>query len=204
MNLGIDFSNGLYIARQDADDYSHPLRLEIMLNALKKSKYDLLSSTANYRSENINVPHYINNTNLIIKDINLNRGNPIVHGSILAKSLVLKENKFDENIRLIEDFELWYRLQNSGYKLGIIKLPLYNYKTQLYQSKYFEQYLIYLEVTKKNKQLILLKNLIFVAYFKKLYELSVKFYMKSLVKKNFLISFYYQLLSIIIFPFKLL
>ena len=204
LNLGIDFSNGLYIARQDADDYSHPLRLEIMLNALKKSKYDLLSSTANYRSENINVPHYINNTNLIIKDINLNRGNPIVHGSILAKSLVLKENKFDENIRLIEDFELWYRLQNSGYKLGIIKLPLYNYKTQLYQSKYFEQYLIYLEVTKKNKQLILLKNLIFVAYFKKLYELSVKFYMKSLVKKNFLISFYYQLLSIIIFPFKLL
>ena len=109
-------------------------------------------------------------------------------------SLVLKENKFDESIRLIEDFELWYRLQNSGYKLGILKLPLYNYKTQLYQSKYFEQYLIYLQITKKNKQLILLKNRIFVPYFKKLYESSIKFYMKSLVTKYFFISVYYKLL----------
>ena len=203
LNLGIDFASGNFIARQDADDYSHPLRLEIMLKALNKSKYDLLSSTAFYQTENINEIYNFDKTNIIIKDINLNRGSPIVHGSILANSLVLKENKYYESIRLIEDFELWYRLQNSGYKLGILKLPLYNYKTQLYQSKYFEQYLIYLQITKKNKQLILLKNRIFEPYFKKLYESSIKFYMKSLVTKYF-ISVYYKLLSIIIFPFKLL
>ena len=122
----------------------------------------------------------------------------------LAKAIVLKENSFNNEIRLIEDFELWLRLKKLGYKIGIINLTLYNYKAQIFQPKYFEQYLISLEVRNKNILLILIKSNIFVNIFKVLYEKSTKFYMISITNKNYLKSKYYKLISIIYFPFKLL
>ena len=205
LNNGINLSNGAYIARQDADDYSHPKRLEIMLDLIIKYEYDLLSTFASYQLNNdLSKFPVLNFNKYKIKNANFKRGNPIVHGSILAKAIVLKENSFNNEIRLIEDFELWLRLKKLGYKIGIINLTLYNYKAQIFQPKYFEQYLISLEVRNKNILLILIKSNIFVNIFKALYEKSTKFYMISITNKNFLKSKYYKLISIIYFPFKLL
>jgi glycosyltransferase involved in cell wall biosynthesis len=205
LNLGIDFASGNFIARQDADDYSHPKRLEIMLHIILKYNYDLLSTLANYQlNKDLSEFPIMNFNNYKIKNAIFKRGNPIVHGSILAKANLLKDNYFNPEIRLIEDFELWLRLKRLGYKIGIINLTLYNYKAQIFQAKYFEQYLISLEVRNKNILLILIKSNIFVDIFKVLYEKSTKFYMISLTHNNYLKSKYYKLISIIYFPFKLL
>ena len=205
LNNGIKLASGDYIGRQDADDYSHPKRLEIMLDIILKNNYDLLSTHANYQlNKDLNEFPIMNFNNYKIKNAIFKRGNPIVHGSILAKANLLKDNYFNPEIRLIEDFELWLRLEKLGYKIGIINLKLYNYKAQIFQAKYFDQYLISLEVRNKKILLILIKSIIFVKHFKVLYEKSTKFYIISLTHNNYLKSKYYKLISIIYFPFKLL
>ena len=205
LNYGINYANGQYIARQDADDYSHPKRLETMLNIMLKHDYDLLSTLASYELEgDLSIFPNLNFNRYKVITASFNRGNPIVHGSILAKASMLKEHYFNKKIRLIEDFELWYRLKKLGYKIGIINLHLYNYRAQIFQPKYFEQYLISLEVRNKSLLLILMRSNIFFKHFKNFYEKSSEFYILSLINKNYIKSLFYKLISVIYFPFKLL
>ena len=52
--------------------------------------------------------------------------NPFIHGSLLIKSEILKKlNNYDENFYYAQDYKLMKDLLINGYKLGIMKQPLY-------------------------------------------------------------------------------
>ena len=69
LNLGIKYSKGLYIARQDADDISHKLRFSEQINFMKNNaKVDVLGTNAIqiYKSQK-NKTNYTSNSKFIKK-----------------------------------------------------------------------------------------------------------------------------------------
>lgn len=119
-NIGIDQSEGEYIAFLDGDDLWKKNKLMIQYNELKKnsfttdwvfSNYDVIDNGYNYlgeRKRNSGVYGF----KAIVK-----RGNPVGMLTVVIKSKVLKKNKF-RNVKH-EDYDLWIRLSKRGH-FGIL------------------------------------------------------------------------------------
>ena len=129
LNKGVLLAKGNYIARMDADDISHPKRIEILLNEIEKKDLDVISCATVFIAAN----------NKVIRDKNVKAltpnscfflsflGSPVNHAGSLSKSNVIKENlyeKKDHNLH-VEDYELWARLCRKGYRIGNINSFLY-------------------------------------------------------------------------------
>lgn len=108
LNIGIKFSNGKYIARNDSDDISHPDRL--------KEQFEFIISNNNYKIITCNYRLIDNNYKLIrIKKVNninkyklFNFLNPIAHSSVLfEKKFINSLNNYNDNMYTSQDFELW-------------------------------------------------------------------------------------------------
>lgn len=113
LNHIMKFSSSEYIARHDADDYSHKQRLEYQINFLNVNKnISILGSNCIHKDKQkkkfIKMPsHYLSiKKTLAIK-------NPMIHSSIVIKSKVLKNNKYNQNFLRCQDYELWLRLKNK-------------------------------------------------------------------------------------------
>lgn len=115
LNLGISYSKGSYIARQDADDVSFPQRLEKQVKFLEENpKYFLVATS--YREideENRDlgpplVPLLENDESL---KKNIGNFNPFCHPSVLFRNSTEGIGFFyDESFRYAQDYELWVRI----------------------------------------------------------------------------------------------
>lgn len=119
LNKGIDLANGFFIARMDADDICHPVRIELQVKLSLKENLDLIGTNV------IELDQNGKKLNRILKAKNQNEINlasyffsPFVHPSVFVKTEVLKQNKYSINNRALhtEDYELWTRIIASGYK----------------------------------------------------------------------------------------
>ncbi len=117
LNFGIKLSRSTIIARMDADDISHPDRLEMQYNYLKDhSDIEVVSSLVKYNGDRLNHQGYA----LYVDEINklcsheemfLNRfkESPMAHPSVMfRKSLIEKHGGYSEE-SIPEDYELWLR-----------------------------------------------------------------------------------------------
>ena len=116
LNLGIDYSNGLFIARMDSDDIADIDRIKKQLNFLLTNNLDICGS--NYRT-------FGNESSLIYfpeknEDIlfSLLFTTPIAHPTLFIKSIILKTFKYAANIKAAEDLDLWMKLAMNGYRFG--------------------------------------------------------------------------------------
>ncbi len=117
LNRCIDSSAGYYIARIDSDDVCMSNRLETQINAINESGYNFVGSNALYFDSN--GVWGKSNVLLEVDRVNVYRGNAFIHPSILIeKTALLNVNKYtvsSETYRT-EDYDLWCKLYNSGYK----------------------------------------------------------------------------------------
>jgi glycosyltransferase involved in cell wall biosynthesis len=146
LNLAIKNSKGYYIANIDADDPSHPQRLEFQYLALKKNKefslvstnYSLISGDEDPYWENIDCTS-IDNIKVIDITHNLIRNNPINHSSILVKKKDLENvGLYDVDRQCLFDYDLWIRLAQHSYRLGYINQKLSTkrfHKNQSFENK---------------------------------------------------------------------
>ncbi len=112
LNKGIDLAQGKYIARIDADDISLPKRLLKQVDFLdKNTEYVAVGSEA------ISIDEYGNEINTWNCGcnfeqfyVNLFFGNTIPHSSVLIRSQIIKEFKYNENFKYAQDYELWQRI----------------------------------------------------------------------------------------------
>ena len=129
LNKGIDFANGTYISRMDADDTMPPERYEIQMKyMMKHPDVDLCSVWAHVTDEQgkrIGKLKGVDTSELI--NVSLFFTNPINHPGILCKSNVLKENKYQEFTH-VEDMGMWIHLRDKGYKMVNIPKYLYSYR----------------------------------------------------------------------------
>ena len=146
LNKAIEIAHGKYIARMDADDINLPARIE------KQKKYldthlgtTMAATTISFIDENGSnkgiwlldrkkIDH-----NAIRKKMPFE--NCIAHPSIMIRTAVLKELKYDERQVNIEDYDLWLRLLSRDHVISKIDEPLLLYRihnesvTNLYLKK---------------------------------------------------------------------
>lgn len=119
LNNGLEYCQGEYVARMDADDISLPDRLEKQVIFLEEYNLDLVGA-------NIEVMHYEDMTGKIIycpkKNCVIKRAifhdNCVKHPVWLVRKSVYKNLGGYRNVYTCEDYDLLLRAIQAGYKLG--------------------------------------------------------------------------------------
>jgi len=128
LNILANYSEGYYLARQDADDFSSQLRISSQLEFIKNYNLDACCTRA-----------YVMNTKKITpaksfylpKSFVMKIKNPFIHGTlIIKKSVFNKVGQYDENFYYSQDFKLMSDLINNKFKIKILKEPLYSLNLQ--------------------------------------------------------------------------
>lgn len=129
LNKAIDLCQGEYIARMDADDISIENRLKEQVNFLDKNKDIGICGTDALIIDNEDKGrgNIINLSSNDYIQINLLFSVPIIHPSVMIRSSILQENKYDSNYKHIEDYELWCRI-SSKYKFSNLPKKLIKYR----------------------------------------------------------------------------
>lgn len=106
-----------YIAFLDADDVWHSNHIEECLQHINDN--DLIYSKPDYVDEmnNIVVPVNIPVPNIFVGK-HLLHNNFIWISTVFAKSKCFENNKFDDSLNSIEDWDMWIQLWKNGYKIA--------------------------------------------------------------------------------------
>jgi len=126
LNIALENVSSPYFARLDPDDYVKSNRFELQLIFLKKnSHYDMIGTNIIYvlNGEEKNVSNVETNENNVKRSI-IDGYLPIIHGSIMGKSVILKDFKYNANLVPAEDYDLFAYLINSGFRITNIKEAL--------------------------------------------------------------------------------
>jgi glycosyltransferase involved in cell wall biosynthesis len=128
LNMGVQLAVGEYIMRMDADDISHPQRLEKQLHfMIEHPDTDICSAGYSYINlSGHEVQRSFPKTSLP-KALFFQSffSTPLTHAVILAKTGVLKNNAYDPDFIHSEDFELFSRLLAAHYRLRNLNEILY-------------------------------------------------------------------------------
>lgn len=129
LNRGFSLAQGEYIARMDADDISHPERLETQLDYLDNPQINFVCSwidIINETGETIDHVADISSSEEIYYTLNFR--NCIAHGSVMfRKNIIDVVGSYDESY-VTEDYHLWHRVSKK-YIIHKIDVPLYAWRT---------------------------------------------------------------------------
>lgn len=130
LNNGIDLANGEYIARMDADDISLPERFEKQIEYMDANPDIAVCGGWAYVIDKENKLLYEAKmeTSKDLLFANLFLGNQLVHASAIIRASILKINKYSTKFKSAQDYNLWFRLLNSGYVITNIPFFVINYR----------------------------------------------------------------------------
>jgi glycosyltransferase involved in cell wall biosynthesis len=133
LNEGINKARGKYIARQDADDISHPDRIKKQYDYISIDKDIAVLGTyikeIDLRGKEYNKRRVMSNevSNGFI-ETSLLSFNPIAHGSAMfSRQIFLKSGSYQKDYWPAEDYELWSRMSVHG-KLSVLREKLYSFR----------------------------------------------------------------------------
>jgi glycosyltransferase involved in cell wall biosynthesis len=122
-----------YIARMDADDLMFPNRIEMQLACFKANpELDIVTTGVFSVMNNLNLngirgQDYYNPT---FQEI-VSRQKAVTHAAVIAKKTWYERNKYDQNLSIAQDLELWIRAShNNDFKIMSISNPLYIYREE--------------------------------------------------------------------------
>ena len=120
LNVGIDYANGFYIARMDADDISLPDRISKEINYLEAQGLDLVACAVEKIDGDGNSLGAIHPTAISPEEISryIAYKNPIVHPTVIMKTEAVRSVGKYRNFNACQDYDLWTRFVTQGYKLG--------------------------------------------------------------------------------------
>lgn len=132
LNHGIQLASGIYIARQDQDDWMHPDRLNAQIKFLDHHPdYAAVGTWAEIRQDNNPTNRYHRHpTQNEALQFELLFDNPFVHSSMLLRREALVQiggYSTDINRQPPEDYELWSRLARL-YKVANLNSVLTAYR----------------------------------------------------------------------------
>ncbi len=124
LNIGLSQARGRYIARMDADDLSHPSRLEKQASYLDRNPdTGLVSCLVEHlgdHKEKAGYAHYVDWINSLTshEEIYLNRfvESPLAHPSVMIRRELIDTHGSYRDGSFPEDYELWLRWLQAEYK----------------------------------------------------------------------------------------
>ncbi|VAX19847.1 Glycosyltransferase [hydrothermal vent metagenome] len=127
LNRGLGVAKGMYIARQDADDFSHPERLEKQVSFLNKKPHIAMTgcwaTLVDEDGETIKSLQLAADPEKIVET--LGNENQFVHGSMMIRKDALENvGGYREEFRYSQDYDLALRMSEQ-YKLANLKEELY-------------------------------------------------------------------------------
>jgi len=130
LNKGLGLAQGEYIARQDADDISHPERLAKQVEVLDNNPGVSILGTAYQRIDSQALP--LGTVEVLTDNVELQNnllvGDCFCHGSVaMRKRDVETVGKYNEAMEPAEDYDLWLRMSERS---EVANLPevLYSYR----------------------------------------------------------------------------
>lgn len=135
LNYGLDKCKGDFIARMDADDWSHPQRLQQQVEYLKEhTEIDVVSSLVAYagdRDKSEGYALHVDWINQLIthEQIYANRfeESPVANPSCMFRSRLIEKFGYYSERPIPEDYEFWLRLMYEGVKFGKITKVLFHW-----------------------------------------------------------------------------
>tara|TARA_B100000214_G_C23899732_1_gene595887 strand:- start:14 stop:709 length:696 start_codon:yes stop_codon:yes gene_type:complete len=123
LNILLKKAEGYFIARQDADDISASSRLEKQLRFMEKYNLDASTTRAFVMNSNKITP---SKSYYLPKELVMRIKNPFIHGTLVAKREVFYNvGLYNEKFYYSQDYKLMRDFLDNGYKLKILKEPLY-------------------------------------------------------------------------------
>jgi glycosyltransferase involved in cell wall biosynthesis len=128
LNQIIDLAKGDFIARMDADDIMHPMRIEKQVNFLRENQSCDLVATPVITLDDERKPRYLLGSNFKKESVifNIFKNGLIVHPTILVRRDWYMNNKYSLDYPRAEDRELFIRTFKRT-KICFIKEPLHFY-----------------------------------------------------------------------------
>lgn len=127
LNDIIDLARGKWIARMDQDDIALPQRFERQLQWLEKTGADICGSWVNLFGaiDRRCIKHP--QTDDAIK-MELMFGTPFAHPSVMMRTAMVRQLRYDRAWEKCEDYDLWERAARAGWKMANIQEVLLLYR----------------------------------------------------------------------------
>lgn len=127
LNEGIDLARGKWIARMDQDDIALPNRFERQLQWLQETNADICGSWIRLfgAADTYILKHA--QTDSAIK-MELLFGAPFAHPSVMMRTALVKELRYDKAWEKAEDYDLWERAARGGWKMTNVPEVLLHYR----------------------------------------------------------------------------
>jgi glycosyltransferase EpsE len=127
LNFLIEQSTGMYIFRQDSDDYSLPSRFIKQLNILENTPFKVCTTRAFNIQTQKKIPGI---SSWFPKKLTMKFKNPYIHGTLSIEKTLLKDiGNYDEGYLYSQDFKLYLDIIKKNEKIYEIKEPLYMLNT---------------------------------------------------------------------------
>lgn len=116
LNDSIDLAKGEWIARMDQDDIALPHRFERQLEWLEQTGADICGSWVQFfgTADRRIIKH--SQTDEAIK-MGLLFGSPFAHPTVMMKTELVKQLRYDKAWEKCEDYDLWERAARAGWKM---------------------------------------------------------------------------------------
>ena len=148
LNFLLQEAKGKFIARQDADDISHPERFKTQIDFMIKYNLHFSTTRAIRMGTKRKIPglSFYFPTKMIIK-----YKNPFIHGSLMIKKSTINNiGNYDEAFYYAQDFKLITDLIKSKYRYRVINKPLYSLNmNDNISSKFEDQQQYYADCVRK-------------------------------------------------------
>lgn len=133
LNRAVALAHGKYIARMDADDICMPERIAKQKEFLdQNTNIAVLATTINFindTGEKTGVWELDRQTTTpeqIKRKIIFE--NCIAHPTVMMRAELVKELKYSKKQKNVEDYDLWLRVLNRGYRIAKLEEPLLLYR----------------------------------------------------------------------------
>lgn len=133
LNYGLNIAKGDWIARIDSDDINTPDRLEKQKNYIEQNPgYDVISSWSIYFKDTDKILFLLREPveyNEIYDYLNLH--NPLNQSAVFYRKNIILNEKYNENYRVNEDFELFFRIRD---KVRFYNIPEFLVYTRIHDN----------------------------------------------------------------------